>query len=66
MCLACEMAYLIALEDGISPSTGTASHVDRRASGAPQFVCEAPEPEPPQVSAQPIADERKPVVKSRE
>jgi len=66
MCLACEMAYLIALEDGIPPSTGTASHVDTRARDTSRFVCEASEPAPPQVSAQPVPDERKPIVKSRE
>jgi hypothetical protein len=64
MCLACEMAYLIALEDGIPPSTGTASHVDTRAGDASRFVCDTPEPA--LSSAQSVPDGRKPVVKSRE
>jgi hypothetical protein len=58
MCIACEMAYWMAMED-LPPSTGTASHVDTRAGDASRFACEAPEPTPPQVSTQPIADERK-------
>jgi hypothetical protein len=62
MCIACEMGMFFAMED-LAPSTGTASHVDPRAQDAPRFTCAA-EDAPPVV--QPVADERKPIVTSRE
>ena len=65
MCIACEMAFFLDMED-LPPSTGTASHVDTRADAASRFACEAPEREPRKPVAQPSPDERKPVVTSRE
>jgi hypothetical protein len=64
MCITCEMAFFLALEDDLPPSTGVASHVDTRAADAPRFACDAPADEPP--AALPTPDERKPIVKSRE
>jgi hypothetical protein len=64
MCIACELQLFFAMED-LPPSTGTASHVDTRANAAARFACDAPA-EKPQSPAPPIADERKPIVKSRE
>ena len=45
MCIACEMQMFFAMED-LPPSTGTASHVDPRAAGAPGFACDVPEAAP--------------------
>ncbi len=59
MCIACEMASFLAMQDELPPSTGVASHVDTRADDAPRFACDAPESEP-QPATQPTADERKP------
>ena len=59
MCIACEMAFFLEMED-LPPSTGTASHVDPRADAAPRFVCEAPADESPLAAAPATPDERKP------
>jgi hypothetical protein len=59
MCIACEMAFFLEMED-LPPSTGTASHVDTRADAAARFACEAPESEPRKPVAPPNPDERKP------
>jgi hypothetical protein len=64
MCIACEMAFFLALEDELPPSTGTASHDKAPADDAPRFACDAPAA--PLAAAQPAPDERKPIVKSRE
>jgi hypothetical protein len=64
MCIACELQMFFAMEN-LPPSTGTASHVDPRAGNTPGFACDAPE-QKPQSPAPPIADERKPIVTSRE
>ena len=64
MCIACELQMFFAMED-LPPSTGTASHVDPRAENAPGFACDAPANEAP-LAAQPVQDERQPIVKSRE
>jgi hypothetical protein len=66
MCIACEMAFLIALEDGVPPSTGVASHDKPPANDAPRFVCDAPEDASAKPAALATRDERKPIVTSRE
>jgi hypothetical protein len=60
MCIACEMAFLIALEDGIPPSTGVASHDKPPADDAARFACDAPEAEPPIPATLATPDEHKP------
>jgi hypothetical protein len=57
MCIACEMAFFLAMED-LPPSTGVASHVDTRADEAPRFACDAPAA--PLAAAPANPDERKP------
>jgi hypothetical protein len=59
MCIACEMAFFLEIDD-LPPSTGLASHVDARADAAARFACEAPASEPSKPVAQPNPDERKP------
>ena len=60
MCIACEMAFWMAMEDGPPPSTGVASHDKAQADAAPRFACEAPADEAPKPAAKPITDERQP------
>jgi hypothetical protein len=60
MCFACEMAFFLAMEDGIPPSTGTASHDQPSADDAARFSCDAPENEPVLAAALPTQDESKP------
>ena len=56
MCIACEMALLIALDD--LPASPPPGFPGAREDAAARFACEAPEAEP--VPAQPIVDEQKP------
>lgn len=64
MCIACEMAFFLEMDD-LPPSTGVASHVDTRADVASRFACDVPADERPS-AASPKLDERKPIVTSRE
>jgi hypothetical protein len=70
MCIACEMALWIAMDD--LPDGPPVGFPGYRAPGekappdaAARFACDAPE-QKPQSPAPPIADERKPIVTSRE
>jgi hypothetical protein len=64
MCIACEMAFFLEMDD-LPPSTGTASHIDTRADAAARFACDAPADARP--SAAPATpDARKPIVTSRD
>jgi hypothetical protein len=60
MCIACEMAFYLVLEDGLAPSTGTGSHDPKPADAAPRFACDMPEDVAPIPAALPISDEYKP------
>jgi hypothetical protein len=55
MCIACEMALLIALDD--LPATPPPGFPGARSDEAARFACDAPASEPP--PAPPIPDERK-------
>lgn len=57
MCIACEMALLIALDD--LPATPPPGFPGAREDAAARFVCESPDL-PPRSKPQPATDERKP------
>jgi hypothetical protein len=63
MCIACEMALMIALDD--LPTGPPPGFPGARADDTARFACDAP-PREPQGAPRPIADEPKPVVTSRE
>ena len=55
MCIACEMALMIALDD--LPATPPPGFPGARDEDAARFACDAPKAEP--IPAQPNADEQK-------
>ena len=63
MCLACELALMIALDD--LPAAPPPGFPGARADDAARFACDAPADAAP-LAAPPATDERKSIVKSRE
>jgi hypothetical protein len=63
MCLACELALMIALDD--LPATPPPGFPGARADDAARFACDAPADAAPP-AAPPATDEHKSIVKSRE
>jgi hypothetical protein len=56
MCIACELALLIATDD--LPDQAPPGFPGARHDDAARFACEAPDAEPPRAAAPPIPDER--------
>jgi len=63
MCIACELALLIALDD--LPAAPSPGFPGARSDDAAHFACDAPADAAPP-AAPPAMDERKSIVKSRE
>ena len=60
MCIACELALLIALDD--LPAAPPPGFTGARSDDAARFACDAPADEAPLATTQPKPDEREPKV----